>query len=94
MNKEVDEAIAHGTSEKLKLEAMFIKGRIMLVETRQNGKPDLKAVDEFIKTAPKDPRVGSLLYMAASLTKDDKAKTAIEDRILKDLPESQFAGED
>jgi thiol-disulfide isomerase/thioredoxin len=90
LKKELDDAIAHGTSEKLKLEAMFIKARVMLVETRANLTVDLKAVEEFIKSAPKDPRVGSLLYMAASLTKDEKAKTAIEDRILKELPESQY----
>ena len=32
LKKELDDAIAHGTSEKLKLEAMFIKARVMLVE--------------------------------------------------------------
>ena len=50
-------------------------------------------MDEFIKLAPKDERCSNLLYGAASLTtKDDKVKAAIEDRIVKEYPDSQFAG--
>ena len=30
--------------------------------------------------------------MAASMTKDEKAKAAIEDRLIKEFPDSQFAG--
>ena len=92
LKKELDEAIAHGKSDKLKREAMFVKAKVVLVETRGSGKPDLKAVEEFIKTAPKDPRVASLLYMAANFTEDVKSKVAIEDRILKEHADSQFAG--
>jgi len=91
LKKELDDAIAHGTSEKLRLEAMYVKARIMLVENRTSRTPDLKAVEEFIKNGPKDPRGGTLLYMAATFTRDDKAKAAIEDRILKELPDSEPA---
>jgi thiol-disulfide isomerase/thioredoxin len=91
LKKELDDAIATGTSAKLRLEAMFAKAKVVIVETRASGTPDLKAAEEFIKVAPKDPRVGSLLYTAAMMTANPKAKAAIEERILKELPESQFA---
>ena len=56
-----------------------------------SGTPDLAAVDEFLKFAPKDPRGVGLLYAAADATKDEKTKTAIEDRILKDFSDSRYA---
>jgi thiol-disulfide isomerase/thioredoxin len=57
-----------------------------------SGSPELTSTNEFIKLAPKDPRASQLLYMAARFTKDEKAKGLIEDRLVKEFPDSQFAG--
>jgi thiol-disulfide isomerase/thioredoxin len=90
--KEINEAIAHTKNEKVKIEGTFTKARIKLIQTRSTGKPDTSGVDEFIKLAPKDARSANLLYMAASITTDEKAKAALEDRILKEFPDSKFGG--
>jgi thiol-disulfide isomerase/thioredoxin len=90
--KEIDETLAHNTNAKIKTGGTFVKARIQLMEGRASGKPDLAATNEFIKLAPKDPRCGTLLYMAMNFTKDEKAKAAIEDRLVKEFPDSQYAG--
>ena len=89
---EVVDALAHTKSDKVKLEGSFVKARIQLIQGRESGKPELTAMNEFIKLAPKDPRSANLLYGAVSLTKDEKAKAALEDRIIKEFPDSMFAG--
>ncbi len=91
LNKELDYALGNGPTRKLKIEAMFMKACVRLVETRTNRTLDLNAVENFIKIAPKEPRTAKLLYMAAALTRDDKAKAELEARILKEHPKSEFA---
>ncbi len=56
------------------------------------GNPDIAAIDEFIKLAPKDPRGVQLLYGATRMIRDDKAKTALENRIVKEFPDSPYGG--
>lgn len=90
--KEIEKTLAGTKNQKIKVEGAFVKARIKLIQGRQSGAPDLTAVNEFVKVAPQDSRGGNLLYMAASLTKDEKAKAALEDRIVKEFPASQFAG--
>jgi thiol-disulfide isomerase/thioredoxin len=91
--KEVVEELAHTKNEKIKVEGAFVKARIKLTEGRASGNPDLTDLNEFIKLAPKDPRGASGLYAAANMTtKDEKAKAAIEDRIIKEFPDSMPAG--
>jgi thiol-disulfide isomerase/thioredoxin len=90
--KEIDETLAHNTNAKIRAAGTFLKARIQLMQGRASGAPELTATNEFIKLAPKDPRCGNLLYMAMSLTRDEKAKAAIEDRLVKEFPDSQFAG--
>ena len=85
--KEIDETIAHNANEKVKLSGSFIKARLQLMQGQATGAPDLTATNEFIKLAPKDPRCGNLLGTALYLTKDEKAKTALEDRLLKEFPD-------
>ncbi len=91
--KEIDDVMAHTKNEKLKVEGAFFKAQAQLFKDRQNGegKVDTTAIDAFIQLAPKDPRAGRLVYMAAMTTSDEKTKTALEDRILKEFPDSQFA---
>ena len=75
----------------LRLEAIFAKAQIALYKGASSGSIDLAGVEEFIKLAPKDPRAPALLYGATQYTKDEKKKTTIEDRLLKDYPDSNVA---
>jgi thiol-disulfide isomerase/thioredoxin len=90
--KEIDDVLAHTKNGKLKVEAAYFKAQAQLFKNRQHGegKLDTTAIDAFIQLAPKDPRAGQLVYMAAMSASDPKIKTALEDRILKEYPDSQF----
>ena len=90
--KEIDDVLAHTKNDKLKVEGTYVKAQAKLFKDRQHGvgKLDTTAIDAFIQLAPKDPRAGRLIYMAAISASDPKTKAALEDRILKDYPDSQF----
>ena len=90
--KEIDDVLAHTKNDKLKVEGTYVKAQAKLFKDRQHGvgKLDTTAIDAFIQLAPKDPRAGRLIYMAAMSASDPKTKAALEDRILKDYPDSQF----
>ncbi|HMF36386.1 MAG TPA: TlpA disulfide reductase family protein [Isosphaeraceae bacterium] len=90
--KEIDNVLAHTKNDKLKVEGTYFKAQAQLFKARQHGegKLDTTAIDAFIQLAPKDPRAGSLIYVAAMSASDPKTKTALEDRILKEYPDSQF----
>jgi thiol-disulfide isomerase/thioredoxin len=90
--KEIDETLAHTTNAKIKTGGTFMKARVEIMKGQASGSPELTATNEFIKLAPKDPRASQLLYMAARFTNDEKAKGLIEDRLVKEFPDSQFAG--
>jgi thiol-disulfide isomerase/thioredoxin len=86
--KDVDAILAHDKNPKLRIEGTFAKARARLMETTGRGSPDLTYLDEFVKIAPKDPRGAGLLYSATFSTQDAKVKAALEDRLLKDFPDS------
>jgi len=90
--KEIDQVLAQTSDPKFKIEASYAKAQKKLASSRTSGTPDLAAVDEFLKVAPKDPRGVGLLYGASNAAKNQDTKTAIEDRILKDFSDSRFAG--
>jgi thiol-disulfide isomerase/thioredoxin len=92
LKKEINDVLAETTSPKLKLEGSFVGARIKLIEGQSTGTPDVSAIDEFIKLAPKDPRCASLLYNASNLMRDSKAKAALENRIVKEFRDSPYAG--
>ena len=54
--REIDDVLAHGKNEKLKLEGKFVKAQIGLATKLESGSPDLSALEEFLKHAPKDER--------------------------------------
>jgi thiol-disulfide isomerase/thioredoxin len=87
LKKEVDRVLAETASQKLRLEAIFTKTRIRLRESESTGSPDIGAIDEFIKLAPGDRRGVAMLYHAATVMPDGKAKIALENRISKEFPE-------
>jgi thiol-disulfide isomerase/thioredoxin len=61
-----------------------------LIKSRGNGALDMSAIDKFVKLAPQDRRAPVLLYSASTVTSDDKVKTQIEDRLLKEFPQSPY----
>jgi len=91
LTQELDDVLAKSHNEKLKAEAYFARAQIGLYKSQQTGTLDLSGVDEFLKRLPKDERGSQLLYMATFCTKDEEIKKSIEDRILKEYPESRFA---
>jgi thiol-disulfide isomerase/thioredoxin len=93
LNQEITDVLARSKNEKLKTEAYFARAQAGLFKSRQTGTLDLAGVEEFLQKAPKDPRAAQLLYMATVVSRDEKAKTSLEDRLLKDFPDSQFAGD-
>jgi thiol-disulfide isomerase/thioredoxin len=90
--KEIDETLAHTTNAKIKVGGTYVKARMEIMKGQASGSPELTSTNEFIKLAPKDARASQLLYMAARFTNDEKAKGLIEDRLVKEFPDSQFAG--
>ncbi len=89
---EIDQVVAQTSDPKFKIEAIFTKANIKLSKSRSSGTPDLAGVDEFLKLAPKDPRGVGLLYSAAHAASDQEAKAGLEERIIKDFPDSMYAG--
>jgi thiol-disulfide isomerase/thioredoxin len=91
LSKDIDGVLAHTKNHDLQVEGSFIKAMIKLSENRGAGPVDLSAIEAFHKIAPKDPRNARLLTIAMNRTEDPKEKTALEDRLLKDFPDSQPA---
>jgi thiol-disulfide isomerase/thioredoxin len=87
--KEVDDVLAHTKNPKLKAEAIFIKARAKVKETRSNGSPDLALMDEFLKLRPGDPRGADLLQSAINHTRNAALKTSLQERLVKDYPDSR-----
>jgi thiol-disulfide isomerase/thioredoxin len=91
---EIDAVLAHSKDRSFKLEGTYIKARTLLFKDQSGGSPDLSSIEEFLKLAPKeDDRGTNLLYSAACLTRDEKKKAALEDRILREFPDSMVAAE-
>ena len=86
--KEIDEAAATSKNDAVKVEGGFFKAQIAMMKARTNMEAALPAVEEFAKAAPKDERAAMLLNVIAGSTRDEAVKTRIEDKILKDFPDS------
>ncbi len=91
-NRETADVLQRTHNPQLRAEAHFARAQAGLYKSQQTGKLDLAAVEEFLQKVPKDPRGPLLLYMGTFVTRDEKTKDAIHDRILKDYPESQVTG--
>ncbi len=89
--KEVDEVAAATGNQDLKIEGAYLRARFKLFESRPNGFPDLTALTEFFKVAPADDYRGGRMLTRLVTQADEKTKGALEDRIIKDFPETQFA---
>jgi thiol-disulfide isomerase/thioredoxin len=88
--KVIDEILAKDNNPQLRIEGTYIKAVAKIRVAEANGSVDLSTAEEFIKLAPNDRRCGSLLRIAARTTHDMKQRKAIEDRIVKEFPDSPF----
>jgi thiol-disulfide isomerase/thioredoxin len=93
--KEIEDVLAQTKNANFKLDAALTKAQIKLAKSQASGHPDLSGLEDFLKLAPQDERAVRLLYSAAQMKWDDDAKTAkaaLQDRIVKDFPDSMYAG--
>jgi thiol-disulfide isomerase/thioredoxin len=89
--KDVDEVLAATKNDKLKVEGTYVKAMIAYRKSPLTPEGAIPAVEEFMKLAPKDARGPNLLYNMMRNSKDEDKKKAVEERILKDFPESSTA---
>jgi thiol-disulfide isomerase/thioredoxin len=90
-HKEIDDVYAQTQNEKLKIEAAYYRAYAALNERHFGKKPDLSLIEDYFKLAPKEPRGAMLLFMAVGETLDEKARSALEDRLIKEYPDTPFA---
>jgi thiol-disulfide isomerase/thioredoxin len=86
--EEITALLAVDPNPKLKLEGTFNKAVAQLYASRVEISQEVTAVDDFLKLAPKDPRAPELLYLAANSARTESRKTVLEDRLLKDYPDT------
>jgi thiol-disulfide isomerase/thioredoxin len=91
LHKEVEDVLAHTKNPKLKAEAILIKARTKIKETRSNSAPDLKLMEEFFKLSPGDARGAELLQSAIDHTRNREAKSLLQERLAKEYPDSTYA---
>ena len=89
---ELDKVLAQTKDEHLKIEAAYLKATLKLNPVSTKKAPDPSGVEEFLKLAPKDPRAEVLLGTAANVTKDEKKRTELLERLNKEFPGSDLAG--
>jgi thiol-disulfide isomerase/thioredoxin len=91
LRKEVDEVLARTRNQRLRIEGMFARSYARIFDRDLGSPPDLSIIDDFLKMSSNDPRGAVLLDIAAKRADDAKTTTALEDRILRDFPDSLYA---
>ena len=87
---EIDSVVAATKDESLKQEGAYTKAQILLYQDDVDADAAMAAVDAFEAMAPKDRRMGGLLFAASRSIDDADRRTALEDRVLKDFPNPQY----
>jgi thiol-disulfide isomerase/thioredoxin len=87
---EIDTVLKGSPDEALQKEATFARAQVLLSEDDVKADDVLTAIDAFEKLSPKDRRMPSLLYGAASSIDDNAKRTALEDRLLKEFENPQI----
>lgn len=85
---EIDRVMGHTQNSALRAEALFAKTHIAHAQHSDDPKSLLPAIEEFVRSAPKDPRCPNLFYTVGLMAKDASLRLAMEDRIIKDYPDS------
>jgi thiol-disulfide isomerase/thioredoxin len=91
LHSEIDEVLAQTQNQKLKIEGNYAKTFARLYDGHPGAAVVVSMIDDFLKLAPGDPRGATLMSLAVDHTRDAKLKTVLEDRILKEFPESPSA---
>ena len=89
---EIDEVLSRTGDEKLKIDGVYHKARAKLFKSRASDSLDLSGIHEFFKIAPAEgARGGNLFTTAFGIARDAKTKVALEEAIIRDFPETQYA---
>jgi Redoxin len=91
LSPEIDNVLARTRSQQIKIEGIFARTLARLNDWRRDVPFDPSVIDEFLKVAPKDARGATLLEWAARRSKDEKARSALEDRIVEEYPATAIA---
>ncbi len=88
---EIDHALATTKDTGLKTEGLYLKAQLVAMKNQADPTAAMPVVEEFLKLAPKDRRAPNLLAILWRSTEDEAKKGVLEDRILKDYPDSSTA---
>jgi len=88
---EIDDVRAKSKDEHFKTEAGLLKALILLRAT-DDSEAQIKAVREFVKDDPKDPRAPRLLSAAADQSSDPAKQAELLKQVVADYPKSEAAG--
>ncbi|HEY2156962.1 MAG TPA: redoxin family protein [Isosphaeraceae bacterium] len=88
---EIDTRLAAAKDETQKVDATFLKARVVLIQKRLEPEEATPAIDAFLALAPKDPRGSMLLFALYQAARDPARKETLEERILKEYPDSPYA---
>ena len=91
LSAEINEILAHTTNPGLKVEGEFARAFSAISDTPPQKDFDPAVIDRFLKFAPEDARGAKLLRLAASRSRDEKAKVVFENRILAEFPDTEVA---
>jgi thiol-disulfide isomerase/thioredoxin len=91
LSSEIDDVLAYTGNQRLRIEGIFARTYAAINDSPRDEPFDPSVIDEFLKLAPKDSRCATLLQRAAGRTQDEKVKTALEDRILREFPATAIA---
>lgn len=91
LHAEIDDVLKSTKNQRLKLEAIYGRAYARLYDSRPNDPLDLSLVEAYLGLAPKDPRGAGLLRLAVRRTRDGKVRAALEDRVIREFPESTDA---
>jgi thiol-disulfide isomerase/thioredoxin len=92
---EVDGFLPKITDPSLRLDAFHVRGRIEIGAATKTGSFDVKVFEDFVKLEqqlkPEKKRGAELLAMAADRVGDGRARLVLENRVLRDYPDSHQA---
>lgn len=91
LSRELDLVLATTHNRALRLEALFARAQERIARSASAKTVDISGIEEFRAEAPSSELIPHLFYMAATATADDAQRDALEERVLKDYPDSRDA---
>jgi thiol-disulfide isomerase/thioredoxin len=86
--------LSSGIDEEKKISISFLRAQLRIQFTAKDTPGRLSAIDEFVKTIPKDnrePMTAQLLYLAGRLADDPADKERLLSRVAAEYPDSPAA---